>query len=233
MNNLVNKDTLLPTHIAIIMDGNGRWAKQKGLVRTAGHEKGALVVKDITTHCAKIGIKYLTLYAFSTENWNRPKLEVSFLMKLLEKYLKEQEKTYMNNNISFKTIGDISKFSNSLQKTIKDIKEKTKNNTRMTQILALNYGSKDEIIRTIKKLNENNIDINEQNINDNLDTAGIPDVDMLIRTSGEIRISNFMLWQCAYAEMFFPSMYWPEFTTNELDDLISDFTSRNRRFGAL
>jgi len=233
VNNLVNKDTLLPTHIAIIMDGNGRWAKQKGLVRTAGHEKGALVVKDITTHCAKIGIKYLTLYAFSTENWNRPKLEVSFLMKLLEKYLKEQEKTYMDNNISFKTIGDISKFSNSLQKTIKNIEEKTKNNTRMTQILALNYGSKDEIIRTIKKLNENNIDINEQNINDNLDTAGIPDVDMLIRTSGEIRISNFMLWQCAYAEMFFPSMYWPEFTTNELDDLISDFTSRNRRFGAL
>jgi len=233
VNNLVNKDTLLPKHIAIIMDGNGRWAKQKGLVRTAGHEKGALVVKDITTHCAKIGIKYLTLYAFSTENWNRPKLEVSFLMKLLEKYLKEQEKTYMDNNISFKTIGDISKFSKSLQKTIKNIEEKTKNNTRMTQILALNYGSKDEIIRTIKKLNENNIDINEQNINNNLDTAGIPDVDMLIRTSGEIRISNFMLWQCAYAEMFFPSMYWPEFTTNELDDLISDFTSRNRRFGAL
>ena len=233
MKNLVNKDTLLPKHIAIIMDGNGRWAKQKGLVRTAGHEKGALVVKDITTHCAKIGIKYLTLYAFSTENWNRPKLEVSFLMKLLEKYLKEQEKTYMDNNISFKTIGDISKFSKSLQKTIKNIEEKTKNNTRMTQILALNYGSKDEIIRTIKKLNENNIDINEQNINNNLDTAGIPDVDMLIRTSGEIRISNFMLWQCAYAEMFFPSMYWPEFTTNELDDLISDFTSRNRRFGAL
>jgi undecaprenyl diphosphate synthase len=215
------------------MDGNGRWAKHKQLKRTAGHEAGAKTVKTITEHCAKMGIKYLTLYAFSTENWNRPKLEVEFLMKLLEKYLKEQEKTYLENNIKFKAIGDLTKFSKKLQNTIQTIQTKTSLNTSLTQVLALNYGSKDEIVRSIQKIQEQNLELTQETITNNLDTKGLPDVDMLIRTSGEIRISNFMLWQCAYAEMFFTKTYWPDFNSDELDNMINEFTLRNRRFGAL
>ena len=143
-----------PSHIAIIMDGNGRWAKERGLKRTAGHEAGAKTVREITEYCAKIGVKYLTLYAFSTENWSRPKLEVEYLMQLLEKFLKKEFETLMKNSIRFKAIGDLSKFSKKLQKTIKELEEKTSKNFGLTQVLALNYGSKDEILRAIKKLNE-------------------------------------------------------------------------------
>ena len=146
-----------PSHIAIIMDGNGRWAKEKGLKRTAGHEEGAKVVRDITKYCSNIGIKYLTLYAFSTENWQRPKLEVEFLMKLLDRYFKKELPVYLENNVKFKAIGDISKFSKSLQKTIYDTEEKTANCNGLTQVLALNYGSKNEIVRAVKKLNEKNL----------------------------------------------------------------------------
>ena len=223
----------LPEHIAIIMDGNGRWAKERGLKRTAGHEEGAKVVREITIHCTKVGIKYLTLYAFSTENWSRPKLEVEFLMKLLEKYFKSELPIYLENNVQFKAIGDLTKFSKKLQNTIRDVEEKTKNCTGLTQVLALNYGSRDEITRAVKKVVEKNLEINEININQNLDTANIPDVDLLIRTSGEIRISNYLLWQSAYAEMFFTPTYWPEFSCNELDDIISDFHKRERRFGGI
>ncbi len=223
----------VPSHIAIIMDGNGRWAKQRNLKRTAGHEEGAKVVRKITTYCAKIGIKYLTLYAFSTENWSRPKLEVEYLMRLLSKYLKSELEVYLKNSIRFKTIGDISKFSKTLQETIKEVEEKTSKCKGLTQVLALNYGSKDEIIRAIKKLNEKNLEVNEKNLESCLDTAGMPDVDIMIRTSGEIRLSNYLLWQNAYAEMFFTQTYWPDFDENELDDLISDFNSRERRFGSI
>ncbi|MCD4757734.1 MAG: di-trans,poly-cis-decaprenylcistransferase [Arcobacteraceae bacterium] len=223
----------IPEHIAIIMDGNGRWAKERGLKRTAGHEEGAKVVREITIHCTKVGIKYLTLYAFSTENWSRPKLEVEFLMKLLEKYFKSELPIYLENNVQFKAIGDLTKFSKKLQNTIRDVEEKTKNCTGLTQVLALNYGSRDEITRAVKKVVEKNLEINEININQNLDTANIPDVDLLIRTSGEIRISNYLLWQSAYAEMFFTPTYWPEFSCNELDDIISDFHKRERRFGGI
>ena len=223
----------LPTHIAIFMDGNGRWAKEKGLNRTAGHEQGAKTVRNITIHCSDIGIKYLTLYAFSTENWSRPKLEVEFLMKLLERYFKSELPIYLENNVKFKAIGDISKFSKKLQTIIKDTEQKTSSCTGLTQILALNYGSRDEIVRAVKKLNEQNLEINEQNINNNLDTSNIPDVDLLIRTSGEVRVSNYLLWQIAYAEMFFTQTYWPEFDTLELDDIISDFNKRERRFGGI
>ncbi len=224
----------IPTHIAIIMDGNGRWAKEQGLKRTAGHEKGASVVRDITTHCGNIGVKYLTLYAFSTENWNRPKLEVEFLMRLLEKYLKSELNIYLKNDVKFTTIGDISRFSKSLQKTISNVKEKTAHCKSLTQVLALNYGSRDEIVRAINKGIKDGINnFTEDNLNSYLDTADIPDVDMLIRTSGEIRLSNYLLWQCAYSEMFFTQTYWPEFTPNELDDLISDFQKRERRFGGI
>jgi undecaprenyl diphosphate synthase len=215
------------------MDGNGRWAKEKGLKRTAGHEKGAKVVRDITAYCSKLGIKYLTLYAFSTENWDRPKVEVEFLMKLLERYIENELSTYLKNNIRFESIGDLSKFSPKLQKTIQDTKDKTAHCSGLTQILALNYGGRDEIVRAIKKLNAQKLEPTEKNLNSCLDTANFGDVDLLIRTSGEIRLSNYLLWQNAYAEMFFTQSFWPEFTTNELDDIVSDFGKRERRFGGV
>ena len=222
-----------PSHIAMIMDGNGRWAKERNLKRTAGHSAGAEVVRKITIHCGNIGVKYLTLYAFSTENWQRPKLEVEFLMKLLEKYLKQELPVYLENGIKLKTIGDISRFSKSLQKTIKETEDKTAHGTKLTQVLALNYGSKDEIVRAVKKLNEKKLEVTEENIEENLDTAGMPNVDILIRTSGEVRLSNYLLWQNAYAEMFFTNTYWPDFNESELDDIISDFNNRERRFGGI
>jgi len=223
----------LPKHIAIIMDGNGRWAKKRGFKRTMGHEKGAEVVRDITTYCAKIGINYLTLYAFSTENWARPKLEVEYLMKLLERFLKNELKTLMENSIKFKAIGDLSKFSKSLQKTIKELEEQTSNNKSLTQVLALNYGSKDEILRAIKKLNEQKLEVTQENFESCLDTAGFSSIDLLIRTSGELRLSNYLLWQSAYAELFFTNTLWPDFNSIELESIIEDFTKRQRRFGAL
>lgn len=225
--------TKIPKHIAIIMDGNGRWAKERDLKRTTGHEEGAKRVRDITAHCSNIGIKYLTLYAFSTENWSRPKLEVEFLMKLLERWLKNELNSYLENRTKFKAIGDLSKFSKSLQKTIKETEEKTSKGDRLTQVLALNYGSQDEILRAIKKLEQKSLEVTKENFEACLDTAGIPDVDMLIRTSGEVRLSNYLLWQNAYAEMFFTNTYWPEFFPQDLDDLISDFSSRERRFGGI
>ena len=223
----------LPKHIAIIMDGNGRWAKQKGLSRTAGHEEGAKVVRKITTHCNNIGIKFLTLYAFSTENWNRPKLEVEFLMKLLDRYLKNELSTYLANNVRFKAIGDISRFSKTLQKTIFETESKTAQCSGLTQILALNYGSQDEIVRATKKLLEQNLEISIENITKNLDTNFASDVDLLIRTSGEVRISNFLLWQIAYAEMFFTQTLWPDFSETELDEILENFSKRERRFGGV
>ena len=197
----------LPSHVAIIMDGNGRWANERGLKRTAGHEEGAKTVRRITTHANNLGIKYLTLYAFSTENWTRPKLEVEFLMKLLERYLKNELPIYLENGVKFKAIGDLSKFSKSLQKVISETENKTKNCHGLTQVLALNYGSRDEITRAVKKLIDKKLEVSQESIESCLDTAGIPDVDMLIRTSGEIRISNYLLWQCAYSEMFFTKTY--------------------------
>ena len=223
----------IPNHIAIIMDGNGRWAKERGLNRTAGHEEGAITVRKITSYCANIGVKYLTLYAFSTENWERPKLEVEFLMKLLEKYLKKELEVYIKNNIKFKAIGDLSRFSKSLQKTIADTEKKTLACTGLTQVLALNYGSKNEIIRAIKKLNELNLEVSEENLESCLDTAGMGDVDVLIRTSGEVRLSNYLLWQNAYAEMFFTKTYWPDFSQDELDEILKEFNKRERRFGGI
>ena len=223
----------IPNHIAIIMDGNGRWAKERGLNRTAGHEEGAKTVRKITQYCSDIKVKYLTLYAFSTENWERPKLEVEFLMKLLERYLRKELSVYLENNIRFKAIGDLNRFSKSLQNTIFETQNKTANCSGLTQVLALNYGSKNEIIRAIKKLNEQKLEVTEENLESCLDTAGIPAVDILIRTSGEVRLSNYLLWQNAYAEMFFTQTFWPDFTESELDDILSDFSKRERRFGGI
>jgi len=219
-------------HLAIIMDGNGRWAKKRGLKRIEGHKKGAETVRSITEYCAKNDeISVLTLYAFSTENWKRPKMEVEFLMKLLENYLEKELETYIKNDIKFETIGDISKFSDKLKKRIEITKEKTKNNKKLTQVLALNYGSKNEITRAVKKVVSLNEEITEENIQKHLDISR--DVDLLIRTSGEIRLSNFLLWQCAYAEMFFTDTLWPDFTVEELDKIIKNFHQRERRFGGI
>lgn len=219
------------------MDGNGRWAKQKGKVRTYGHKKGIQIVREITQWCAKNDIAYLSLYAFSTENWNRPKTEVNFLMKSLEKYLLEEANTYYENNIKFKAIGDINNFSNPLKTLIKELEQNTQNNTALTQVLALNYGSRDEIKRTFEKIflqksYEKQPDL-KQLIESNLDTAGMPDVDLLIRTGGEMRLSNFLLWQSSYAELFFTPTLWPDFTSEELEKIIQSYQKRTRRFGAL
>jgi len=220
------------SHIAIIMDGNGRWAEEKGLKRVKGHEAGAEIVRQITEYCAAHkDIERLTLYAFSTENWKRPRLEVEFLMKLLEKYLQKELQTYLKNNIRFEPIGDLRAFSKSLQKTIRDVKNKTAHCDGLVQSLALNYGAKDEILRAINKIRNTENDITDEMLSNALDCKH--DVDLLIRTGGDHRLSNYLLWQLAYAEIFFRDTLWPDFTTNELEKIIKNFTKIERRFGGL
>ncbi len=233
----INKDNL-PKHLAIIMDGNGRWAKQKGFLRAFGHENGTKSVRLTVEACAKLGIANLTLYAFSTENWNRPKLEVDTLMKLLISSLKKELKTLQDNNISLNTIGNIEMLPQSAQKELLDVIEKTKGNSRMVLILALSYGSREEIINAVKKISDkvkNNIisidAIDESIINQHLYTQNLPDVDLLIRTSGEHRISNFLLWQIAYAELYFTEVLWPDFKEEDLYEAIISYQKRERRFG--
>ena len=233
----INKDNL-PKHLAIIMDGNGRWAKQKGLLRALGHESGTKSVKSIVETCAKLGIENLTLYAFSTENWNRPKLEVDTLMKLLVRSLKKELKTLQKNNIQLNSIGNLSKLPESILKELNDVINKTKDNTRMTLTLALSYGSREELLNVVKNISykvKNNIisidTIDESIINQHLYTHNLPDVDLLIRTSGEHRISNFLLWQIAYAELFFTDVLWPDFTDENLYEAIISYQNRERRFG--
>ncbi len=219
-------------HIAIIMDGNGRWAELQGKKRVKGHEVGAEVVKEITTYCSKHDdIERLTLYAFSTENWKRPRLEVEFLMKLLDRYLTSQLKDYLKNNVRFESIGDIRAFSKSLQKTIKNVEEKTAHCDGLVQSLALNYGSKDEMLRAINKLKHNENDITETMISNELDCKH--NVDLLIRTGGDHRLSNFLLWQAAYAELFFTDTLWPDFSSIDLENILKKFKKIERRFGGL
>ncbi len=215
------------------MDGNGRWATKQGLIRVKGHEEGSKRVREITKYCSTVGVKFLTLYAFSTENWKRPKMEVDFLMRLLDRWLEKELDTFLENNIRFKTIGDLSKFSKKLQKRIQKTKEATQNATGLTQVLAINYGSKDEIIRAIKKATEQKIELSEDNFNNFLDTYEIPDVDLVIRTGGEKRLSNFLLWQSAYAELCFIDTLWPDFNESELKNIIDDFYKVQRRFGGV
>ncbi|QFR49203.1 di-trans,poly-cis-decaprenylcistransferase [Sulfurimonas lithotrophica] len=219
-------------HIAIIMDGNGRWAELKGKKRVKGHEAGAEVVREITEFCAvHKDIERLTLYAFSTENWKRPRLEVEFLMKLLEKYLKSELDTYLKNNIRFEPIGDIRAFSKPLQKTIKEVKEKTAHCDGLVQSLALNYGAKDELLRAVNKIKDSQNDITEEMLSNALDCKH--DVDLLIRTGGDHRLSNYLLWQAAYAEFFFRDILWPDFSAKELEKIIKEFKKIERRFGGL
>jgi len=233
----INKDNL-PQHLAIIMDGNGRWAKKQGLMRAFGHENGTKSVKTTVECCAKLGIENLTLYAFSTENWNRPKLEVDTLMKLLINSLKNELKTLVENNIKLNTIGNLEKLPKSAQKELLEVINKTKDNTRMTLTLALSYGSREELVSAIKNISskvKNNIistdAIDESIINQHLYTQNLPDVDLLIRTSGEHRISNFLLWQIAYAELYFTDVLWPDFTEQDLYEAIISYQKRERRFG--
>ncbi|WP_310380558.1 isoprenyl transferase [Flavobacterium sp.] len=230
--------TNLPKHLAIIMDGNGRWAKQKGLLRALGHENGTKSVKVTIEYCAKLGIEFLTLYAFSTENWNRPQLEVETLMKLLINSLKKELKTLQDNNIKLNAIGNLEKLPKSAQKELLDVISKTKDNTRMTLTLALSYGSREEIVNAVKIISnkvKNNIisidTIDDSIINEHLYTQSLPDVDLLIRTSGEHRISNFLLWQIAYAELYFTPILWPDFKEEDLYEAIISYQKRERRFG--
>ncbi|KAF2511915.1 isoprenyl transferase [Flavobacterium foetidum] len=228
----------LPRHLAIIMDGNGRWAKQQGFLRAIGHENGTKSVKETIKTCAKLGIEYLTLYAFSTENWNRPKLEVEALMKILINSLKKELITLQENNIRLNAIGNLEKLPKSAQKELLDVIEKTKNNTRLTLTLALSYGSREELVNVVKSISnkvKNNIisidTIDDSIINEHLYTQNLPDVDLLIRTSGEHRISNFLLWQIAYAELYFTNVLWPDFKDQDLYEAIISYQKRERRFG--
>ncbi len=239
MNLLEKIDTTnLPKHLAIIMDGNGRWAKQKGLLRALGHESGTKSVKDNIKSCAKLGIEYLTLYAFSTENWNRPKLEIETLMKILIRSLKKELKTLQDNNIKLNAIGNLEKLPKSAQNELLDVIDKTKDNNRMTLTLALSYGSREELVTAVRNISDkvkNNIisidSIDDSIINEHLYTRNLPDVDLLIRTSGEHRISNFLLWQIAYAELYFTDILWPDFKEQDLYEAIISYQKRERRFG--
>ncbi|ASM39987.1 undecaprenyl diphosphate synthetase [Campylobacter sputorum subsp. bovis] len=202
-------------------------------MRINGHEKGAEVVDDIATYCAKNGIQTLSLYAFSTENWKRPKNEVDFLMKLLKKFIIKQREKLIKNDIKFDTIGDISVFDSDLLNEILNLKELTKKGASLNLVLALNYGGRDEIVRACKKLVLANDEINEENISKSIDSASYGDVDLLIRTGGEIRLSNFMLWEASYAELEFTDTFWPDFNSKELDIIIKKFEKKHRRFGGL
>ena len=234
----MEQETNLPVHIAIIMDGNRRWAKQKNLEIKLGHKKGADNLENIAKYCNKIGVKYLTVYAFSTENWKRTKEEVGALMLLLQNYLDIFAKTADSENIRIKMIGNREGLSEGLLKKIDNTIETTKNNTGLTLNIAFNYGGRDEIVNAVKniasKVKDGNInieDINENLISDNLYTKDIPDPDLMIRTSGEIRTSGFLPWQLVYTEFYFTNKLWPDFSTEDLDDAILEYSKRTRKFG--
>jgi undecaprenyl diphosphate synthase len=228
----------LPRHIAVIMDGNGRWAKKKGAMRIFGHKNAVQAVKDVTECCGELGVKYLTLYAFSTENWNRPKDEVDGLMELLVNTLKQEISTLMENQVKLKTIGDISHLPAECQNNLQWAIDQTKNNGGLTLILALSYSGRWEILEAVKTLVSeakagkiNPQDINEKVFENYLKTSGIPDPELLIRTSGELRVSNFLLWQIAYTELFITPTLWPDFRKEHLYEAIWSYQQRERRFG--
>lgn len=228
----------VPKHLAIIMDGNGRWAKERGKLRVFGHEHGVKTVRIVVEQCAQLKIDFLTLYTFSTENWNRPKVEVQTLMRLLVSSLKKELKTFNKNNIRLNTIGNIDALPAKAYKELVDVMDQTKQNTGMTLTLALSYGAREELQSMVKEIGtkvKNNIisieNIDQDIINSHLYTHDLPDVDLLIRTSGEHRISNFLLWQIAYAELYFIDVYWPDFREHHLVEAIKNYQNRERRFG--
>ena len=228
----------IPSHVAIILDGNGRWAKAKGMPRNYGHLHGAKAVEDILSVADDMGIKYLTVYAFSTENWNRPAEEVEALMKILRKYMKNCLEKSNKNNVCCRVIGDKSKLDEDLRARIRDLEEGTKNNTGLHFNIAINYGGRDEIIRAVKGIAKDVAagkimadDIDEKMLNDSLDLMGMPDPDLLIRTCNEQRISNFLLWELAYSELYFTEVAWPDFDDEELMKAIEAYNHRERKFG--
>ena len=230
----------IPAHVAIIMDGNGRWAKKRGLPRTMGHAQGAKVVEQILEDADHMGIRYLTVYAFSTENWTRPGTEVKALMNLLRTYMKTSLAKCAKNNVRIRVIGDKTRLDPDLQDSIRTLEEATKNNTGIGFQIAINYGSRDEIARAVRKIAQKTAagelrpeDITEETISDALDTAGIPNPDLLIRTCGEERLSNFLMWQLSYSEMYFTDTAWPDFTKEELEKAVDAYNHRERRFGGL
>ena len=230
----------VPEHVTIILDGNGRWAKEKGMPRNYGHMQGAKAVEDILVDARDIGIKYLTVYAFSTENWTRPEAEVSALMTILRNYLKTSIKKSMKNNVRCRVIGERSALSEDIQKAIGELEEATAGNTGLTFTIAINYGSRDEITRSVRKIADKvkageiqPEDISEKMIAENLDTNFLPDPDLLIRTCNEQRISNYLLWQCAYTEFYFTPVAWPDFNKAELLKAVEAYSKRNRKFGGL
>lgn len=230
----------IPKHVAVILDGNGRWAKSKGLPRNMGHVEGAKTVEKMCEIMYNKGIEYFTVYAFSTENWNRPAEEVALLMKLLREYMVNCIKRSMKNNMKVRVIGDKSRLDSDIQKSVAELEDATKDNTGLKFTIAINYGSRDEIRRAVCSIADKvktgllePSEISEDTISDLLDTAGYPDPDLLIRTSGEERISNFLLWQIAYSEFYFSDTYWPDFDEAELDKALESYNSRERRFGKL
>ena len=234
---MIDKENI-PKHIAVIMDGNGRWAKGKGAKRIFGHQNAIEAVRQTTEECARIGVKYLTLYAFSTENWNRPKAEVNALMTLLVSTIRKETKTLLKNNIKLNAIGNIVELPAKCQKELQESKDLTKDNTTMTLTLALNYGARDEIINAVKsisnKVKSEEIlveDIDNNIFESELYTHDIPDPELMIRTSGEMRISNFLLWQMAYTELYITDVYWPDFRKEHLHEAIENYQGRERRFG--
>jgi undecaprenyl diphosphate synthase len=236
----MEEEKKIPAHVAIILDGNGRWAKAKGMPRNYGHMQGAKAVEDILVVARDMGIKYLTVYAFSTENWSRPEAEVSALMTILRNYLKTSIKKSMKNNVRCRVIGERAALSEDIQDAIRELEEATAGNTGLTFTIAINYGSRDEIRRSFKKIAErvqkgeiSPDDITESMINDNLDTNFLPDPDLMIRTCNEQRISNFLLWQCAYTEFYYTPVAWPDFDKAELEKAVESYGNRTRKFGGL
>ena len=228
----------VPKHVAIIMDGNGRWAKGKGMERVFGHKNALNSVRDSIEGAAEIGVKAITLYAFSTENWNRPKVEVNALMKLLISSLKKELPTFQNNKVQVNAIGNLTSLPSKAQKTLSEVIDLTKNNDRIVMTLALSYGSREEIVNTIKNISKKVVnnqlqikEIDEKVINNHLYTFNLPEVDLMIRTSGEKRISNFLLWQMAYAELYFTNTLWPDFRKDDFFEAIIEYQNRERRFG--
>ena len=226
----------IPEHVAIIMDGNGRWAKERGLNRSLGHQQGVETVREITTAASRLGIRYLTLYTFSTENWNRPAQEVSALMSLILTAMEEE--LFMKNNVRLKTIGDINRLPGEVQVAIRGLEERTSKNSGMTMVIALSYSSKWEITRAVRLIAEKAVageirpeDITEATVSEHLETSFMPDPDLLIRTGGELRLSNYLLWQCAYSEFYFCDTYWPDFNTEAFCKALVDYQSRQRRYG--
>lgn len=231
-------DKHVPSHVAVIMDGNGRWAKQRNLTSIHGHKQGTIVAKNIVEHASKLGIKYLTLYTFSSENWLRPEVEVLGIMKLLKYHITNDRDLILKNNIKLRVIGNFDHLSKDLQGVLIDLESETKNNSGMELIIALSYGSREEILSAVKKvlykIEEKKISIDnitEETFSKYLYTLDIPDPDLLIRTGREVRVSNFLLWQIAYTELYFSTVLWPDFSTSNFDEALEDFKKRERRYG--